>query len=248
VLCALARVAFVWLGGTVFAVGMLPFGSTDHLALGALLAELQSRERAAAPIRRWLGTLGIAIGIPLQILTLGLGPALVPDWWAHGFPWLDLTVLHVGVGLACFWLVDRASTGFAGPVGRVLSLAPLRWVGKVSYGIYVWHMFVIVGLAFALAPLASAQRAWLPTSDWTWLPWRTVATLGVAALSWHWFEEPINALKRHFPYRYSRFTRSPSVVGAETTRKVASTSAAFHTRCGASGGTSSASPAASANV
>ena len=31
-----------------------------------------------------------------------------------------------------------------GPLGRMLSLRPLRWLGHISYGVYLWHLPVIV--------------------------------------------------------------------------------------------------------
>ena len=61
------------------------------------------------------------------------------------------------------------------------AVAPLRWLGARSYGIYLWHFPVIalttatVGQAFAL------QRALL----------QVAATVCLAALSWRFVEEPI---------------------------------------------------------
>ncbi|MFZ0668373.1 MAG: acyltransferase family protein [Acidimicrobiales bacterium] len=34
----------------------------------------------------------------------------------------------------------------AGPLGKLLSIRPLRWIGKISYGLYLWHWPVIVEL------------------------------------------------------------------------------------------------------
>jgi peptidoglycan/LPS O-acetylase OafA/YrhL len=66
-------------------------------------------------------------------------------------------------------------------LGRVLGLAPLRWVGVRSYGIYLWHFPIVV-----LTTPAGARGIDL---------WRDAAqlaaTLSVAALSWRFVEEPI---------------------------------------------------------
>jgi len=88
------------------------------------------------------------------------------------------------------WLVLAAARDFGGARGRVLTLQPLLYVGKVSYGVYVFHAFALlldrVGLA-SFHPLLRCA-AYL------------AFTLVVAELSWRWFESRINALKERFPY------------------------------------------------
>jgi peptidoglycan/LPS O-acetylase OafA/YrhL len=65
-------------------------------------------------------------------------------------------------------------------VGAALGWRPLRWIGVRSYGIYLWHYPVIVLTSPAngtvTLPRAAAQIA---------------ATIGIAALSWRYVEEPI---------------------------------------------------------
>ena len=40
----------------------------------------------------------------------------------------------------CFaWFVDGAARGFAGAGGRLLALPPLRYLGRISYGLYLFH-------------------------------------------------------------------------------------------------------------
>jgi len=43
------------------------------------------------------------------------------------------------VALPAMWLVAWASQGIGGPAGRVLELSPVRHLGTISYGIYVYH-------------------------------------------------------------------------------------------------------------
>lgn len=66
-------------------------------------------------------------------------------------------------------------------VGRLLSVAPLRWVGVRSYGIYLWHYPVIVLGGTLLAGMGSAGRDVLEVA----------ASLGLAALSWSLVEDPV---------------------------------------------------------
>jgi peptidoglycan/LPS O-acetylase OafA/YrhL len=77
-------------------------------------------------------------------------------------------------------LVVAAAASPAARIGGLLGIAPVRWIGVRSYGIYLWHYPIIV-----LTTPASGQDS----------PGRAAAqiaaSIGVAALSWHYIEEPI---------------------------------------------------------
>src|ERR1700722_11498530 len=77
-------------------------------------------------------------------------------------------------------LVLAAVAAPAGRLGAVLGAAPLRWIGVRSYGIYLWH-FPIIALTTPADGHDPAPRAAL----------QVAATIAVAALSWHFVEEPI---------------------------------------------------------
>lgn len=71
------------------------------------------------------------------------------------------------------------------------------YVGRISYGIYVLHLFVpwlypryLVHLGFPEFHVHVVFKA---------LGY-TVLTIVLATASWYGFEKPINALKKHFPY------------------------------------------------
>ncbi len=65
-------------------------------------------------------------------------------------------------------------------VGAALGWKPLRWIGVRSYGIYLWHYPVII----LTSPANSAED--LPRAGL-----QVAASVGLAALSWHFVEEPI---------------------------------------------------------
>ena len=68
----------------------------------------------------------------------------------------------------------------AGRLGRVLGVAPLRWIGVRSYGIYLWH-YPIITLTTPASGKETALRAALQVG----------ASVLVAALSWQFIEEPV---------------------------------------------------------
>jgi peptidoglycan/LPS O-acetylase OafA/YrhL len=72
----------------------------------------------------------------------------------------------------------------ASRVGRALGIAPLRWVGERSYGIYLWHLPVI---AFMPAVVLSGQPVLRGGLQFA-------LTLLIAAASWSLLEDPI---RRH---------------------------------------------------
>jgi peptidoglycan/LPS O-acetylase OafA/YrhL len=121
-----------------------------------------------------------------------------------------LSVLHMSLGMAhavfeytiwamfFVWLIDAAGRGFSGVPGRVLELRPLLYLGQISYGLYVFHPLVI-GLArwsFARVGLLYPEQ---PAIMFLFLVGGTIA---IAACSWHFFEKPLNDLKRHFDFRF----------------------------------------------
>lgn len=74
-----------------------------------------------------------------------------------------------------------AATAYPGSlVGAALGWRPLRWIGARSYGIYLWHFPVIV-LTTPVNARPDLVRATL----------QVAATVALAALSWHYVEEPI---------------------------------------------------------
>ena len=66
-------------------------------------------------------------------------------------------------------------------LGRVLGVAPLRWIGARSYGIYLWHFPVIALTTATVGQAFDLRRALL----------QVAATVCLAALSWRFVEDPI---------------------------------------------------------
>ncbi len=69
-------------------------------------------------------------------------------------------------------------------LGRIFAIAPLRWLGERSYGLYLWHLPVIV---FTPADVLATRPAVRDLCQ-------IAITVGLAALSWQVIEDPI---RRH---------------------------------------------------
>jgi peptidoglycan/LPS O-acetylase OafA/YrhL len=92
----------------------------------------------------------------------------------HGGFWL--TELAAVVLIAC------AVQGPSSYVARALSFAPLRFVGDISYGVYLWHWPIFVVLTPERTHVASPLLL---------VAIRFAVTFGIAAVSYRYLEQPI---------------------------------------------------------
>ncbi|MFW5416907.1 acyltransferase [Nocardiopsis sp. CNT-189] len=83
--------------------------------------------------------------------------------------------------LACALLIGLCTQAPRGPVPRILSWAPLRWTGTISYSLYLWHWPVIV----LLSPEATGL------SGWWWTALVCAVSTCLAVLSTHLVENPV---------------------------------------------------------
>jgi peptidoglycan/LPS O-acetylase OafA/YrhL len=91
------------------------------------------------------------------------------------------TLFALAVAIMLFAVLDTEW-----PVRRALTLRPLRAIGRVSYGVYLWHYFLFIVVAHYL-------------DDWPLAP-RVIVALAATALatvaSWYLVERPFLRLKR----------------------------------------------------
>ncbi len=169
----------------------------------------------------------LGLATPAQFFTLGLGAIVAwlvryPVGWWHfitrhrtgiismlGAIWSVLLILPSGpicvhvsgllLGAIFGLVVHGAAQGFSGWIGQLLQGPFLGYIGRISYGVYLWHNFVA-------APTSMIFRAcpWLGDVPGSIYLVKAGCTFGLAALSWHLLEKPINDSKRFFPYSTRR--------------------------------------------
>ena len=168
---------------------ILTFSCLDSLGMGAILA-FYTHHQHQLKLAKYLGNFSFWFGLPLFVCI-----NFIP------IPNIDYAVILVvksSVNSIFFMgLIARAAQGFKGAIGKILELRLLVYFGKISYGIYIYHILVrhVVHQIFVLVGLV------YPSSIWIKFALNTVVTLIVAVLSWHFFEKPINDLKRYFRYK-----------------------------------------------
>ncbi len=147
-----------------------------ELLVGALLAVVISHPRVRATlVRAWAWRTAIAaIGL------VGLA-ALVAMWLTVQESSSFVTRGGLAAHATIATIVVVAAILPSGPVRWVCSLAPLRWLGRVSYGVYLVHWPLFVFLTQQRLHVGHLAQFVIVVS----------LSLGIAALSARYFERPI---------------------------------------------------------
>ena len=156
----------------------LPCRALPMIGMGALLAW---RHHHGLGITRPSGALSL-FALAWLLLHGGGAAAALPDPMAS-----LLSLLSSGILIA---------SGVHGSLGRVADLSLVRYAGKISYGIYLYHMPVLLVVSYFMADTGLAPRAEKGVIALV----STLTTFAVAAASWRFFESPINRWKSRFPY------------------------------------------------
>ncbi|HUB67804.1 MAG TPA: acyltransferase [Candidatus Methylacidiphilales bacterium] len=173
------------------------FGCIDSFAVGALVAWFKRS--------RWLEKMPLlpkTVLFALPLIAFGcffLGRAMTT--LPEGNIFLALTETCDEVFLA--WLLVTALNGITSRYGQFLGWAPMVYLGKISYGIYVYHIFIIVLVSPLLAPYGLSEMFSILLLF--------AVTVIIASLSWHFFERPFLTWKAALS---ESTAKSPLAVGA----------------------------------
>lgn len=198
VLGALSLLAAVVLGLLGASTTRLYYGTDTHLyglMLGVLLAMMIPWSMYPPVDDRLYPLVGYGNGIwgwLRQLVGWVSLVAVIPfalalsDHSSWLMPWGLLVGSLLGMGIIQALLPDVRG-GTSGLFRGLLSLAPLRWIGQRSYGIYLWHWPLMVLTHYTFGAARS--------------PWVNVGvlflTLIVAGLSYMYVEQPV----RHLGFR-----------------------------------------------
>ncbi len=182
-LCAFAA---LWRFVTIYAFDFPPhynYAATetrlDNLVWGCLLSILMHLDSNGA-WRRWLsGYAPVVVAIAVLLLTLLYREEIFRETWRYGLQGMALFVLFLNL------FFERNFVFAIAP----LEWAPLAWIGKISYGLYLWHMpftsFLQVDFGLAVgSPLFVVLMVSL--------------SLVFTVASFYIVEKPFNRLRRKF--------------------------------------------------
>jgi peptidoglycan/LPS O-acetylase OafA/YrhL len=188
-MCAAAfasRIALDQMGVPVANNKYFTLGSFDSFAMGGMLAHWEAA-RGKASVQAFFRRPIAGIGTVLILVFFAALGAIKGDQGSARVVWfrtvISLASLYV-VGLAL--LEDRR-------LGWILGNRALVFIGKISYGVYLYHLY-----AHRILGLVMSEPEKLPY--WSQLVLYSAVTMIVASASWFLFEKPINSLKSRFKY------------------------------------------------
>ncbi len=159
----------------------IPFASMDSLAMGAGIALMAADAR-----RDWVNHVMNFIILPVA----AVGTVVMHVWCLYD-PKPNTVLFDLFVSMLFGWMIFRASCGFKGVAGSFLQAGPMTYLGRISYGIYIFHFF----LPYFVWP-------WLNRHGFGGLKWQVLSfvlcssgAIIIAAISWHLFERPILRFK-----------------------------------------------------
>jgi peptidoglycan/LPS O-acetylase OafA/YrhL len=183
----LFRTALLFSGAPYVAVDEFTLSRLDAIVIGAIWALwLRSANCTQGQWRRWnIGVLGASVAaICLSKLLIHQHSSVLSySFLATGF-----------AGVLGLSLVSSSTDSL---IGRALSMAWFRYLGKISYGIYLLHMPVFI----FFEEWRSHWRAVLQTTAEGKLLAAAIsfaAVFVIASVSWFLFEQPILRLKDRF--------------------------------------------------
>ncbi|MVM41912.1 acyltransferase family protein [Spirosoma sp. HMF3257] len=111
-----------------------------------------------------------------------------------------LTVLfqRTLISVVALFMIGRASLGVQGLLGKILNNPVIQYFGRISYGLYVFHMIVPGYTIALLSDLSNRIHRPLMLGYWSHRFVSLIILLSVASLSWYLIEKPFLSLKRYF--------------------------------------------------
>lgn len=145
-----------------------------------------------------------------SVALLGVGALAVVGWamWRY-----DLSIISAEPLFRGGFLVTSGATAIViaavamqgSPLGTVLGIAPLRWIGTRSYGLYLWHW-----------PIYQLTRPRIDTDlgQWETLALRLVLTALVTEASYRIVETPIRQRRLWWTIRHQPLRAAGALVAA----------------------------------
>jgi peptidoglycan/LPS O-acetylase OafA/YrhL len=175
-------IAWAWRASMVYASGPIdPYhlfmrvtqlpGTLDEFGAGIFLAKTLHGIRKPS----------VAAGFGWAVAAVVAGTACMSVYWPHTGYWDEpAMVIFWRTSLGVFFLCTVAAAVHLPSYCRRWPLRAFHYVGEVSYGIYLWHLFAIE-LWLHIGGFEPAQFLVLTFG----------LTLLLAAASWHFFEKPV---------------------------------------------------------
>ena len=152
----------------------------DSILYGAIAALMWWSTAGRAVLRRLLSPAGLALAGGLILVSL-----------MYRDPQFRQTFRYSLQGLALIPLVVAVTVSGVLPwATAILDSAPMRWIGRLSYSLYLWHMLAF-DLGERLIPGTGLNHLLAIGLGW-------VLAVGISMLCYRYVEQPFFALRKRF--------------------------------------------------
>ena len=186
ILVSIGFKALVYLYHDSFFYTALPWANFDAFGVGALLAYLPFSRFRPVILEKIPFLWGFLFFTILSIV-------------AHVTGLIFLLGIFISGG--SFFIIRKAQTNFTGLSGKILDLPAIQYLGKISYGLYVYHNFMpwlwrcLTGAEDRYPlPIVLSTKSWLHKPIFA-LSAEFILLVVIASLSWYFVEKPFNNLK-----------------------------------------------------
>lgn len=160
-------------------VNILTPSCMDCFGLGALLAFYQTFKKEKAILK--FKTAIVFLIINLAIVFLFSEENMVSVFF-----------FRFNISAICLYIIYGAAKGFKGMTGKILGNPVLIFLGKISYGLYLYHNFIpMIYKAMGLPVVNNIYFNFIS---------RIILLIIISSLSWYMIEKPVNSLKKYFKY------------------------------------------------
>lgn len=158
----------------------------DSFAIGAFFAwQYRYGILSEKFFRKWLNYATLFSFVGMTILLWGYFPFGTAVW-------SRLLVSIIGV-----WMIQVSIDGYKGWAKALLANPAVLYLGKISYGIYIYHL--IIPYVYYLFTQMEFLRGKMPLEDSLAAHYiKALMLVVVSAISWQVLEKPINNLKKYF--------------------------------------------------
>jgi peptidoglycan/LPS O-acetylase OafA/YrhL len=192
------------LGVLGYSDGVLMPTCLDAFGLGAIWAYVSYYDKSVEKFRKLLSILAL-IGLAVFLYIC----------FNNTDSWLKTLFFRTSISLFCLYLVAGASykKGFPSIFGKVLDNGFMRHIGRISYGLYVYHMLVpTLVVPFIIKFLHRFLHITLTFSENSLKAVSLVVLIVLATVSWYLFENPFIKLKKYFQLNRVKATPTSTVI------------------------------------
>jgi len=186
ILSPISRIILYSMHFSIPSITTFPLCSLDFLGFGGLLAYYRSYyPQVTWPLKklRFYSIIAIILFFLTWMLRVKGYHNLFSD-----ISFYSLEMIFLG------YFIFRASEGFTGIAGKVLGFGPIVYIGKISYGLYVFHLIIGPIIKFKLLSLYPH----LHLNELQWGAVYLTSNLAVASTSYFFYEKWFLNMKERF--------------------------------------------------